>query len=114
MGVDLTNAAGEEFHFSNFSWRCLMAFAESKGWRNSIEDADRFSNSDANDFTDILEEHLTGMSTQNLSAEFTRILVEPSDSQMFSNEPIKVSDAGLDHLRKFIEFARRGAFDILY
>ncbi len=114
MGVDLTNAAGEEFYFSNFSWRCLMAFAESKGWSHSIEDADRFSTSEANVFTDFLEEHLIGMSAEHLSAEFTRILVEPSDSRMFSNEPIKVSDAGLDHLRKFIEFARRGAFDILY
>ena len=121
MGVDLIGDNGRAFYFSNAGWRHLRAFAEAGGWKGGRRSADEedtevVSAEEARALADAIE---AGMGdgeppevARRLSDRLTELLVVPSQSAIFSNEPVRINERGVQHWRDFIRFARATGFSI--
>jgi hypothetical protein len=120
MGFDLRSTSGEEFWFNNSGWRYLMTFAEAHGFewpRDSRgEEKDALTADDAAALADAIERGIGQESLSELakrvSTELTSLLVTPSESPLFSNEPLAFRPDVIDSWRQFIHFARKGGFSI--
>ena len=114
MGVEFFSESGKQFRFTNAAWRYASNFAEANGWKPSDPDAEGFTAEESSALADAIERGIAGKSPQEISEFLTRLLVLPSNSPMFPDDPIHVDDKTLKYWREFIEFARAGAMRLEY
>ena len=121
MSVDLTNHAGEPFGFSNTAWFRILTLAQAHGWSPHDDDTgedgpEQFSTEQAGALADALDRAIGPRNDADaarwVSHELTRLLVTPSSSPLFSDEPISFEARAVRHWREFIAFARRGGFSV--
>ena len=121
MSVDLLSDLGGEMDFPNAAWRRILVLAEANGWASDGDDdpdeeVERFSAGSARGLADALERAM-GLGdddeiARRLTGELTRLLVTPSRSSMFSNEPVRFEPHAVPYWKEFIAFARRGGFSV--
>jgi hypothetical protein len=121
VSVDLRSDVGGEMDFPNAAWRRILVLAEANGWASdghdgADEEVERFSAGNARGLADALERAMGGGDdnevARRLSDELTRLLVTPSPSSMFSNEPVRFEPRVVAYWKEFIAFARRGGFSV--
>src|SRR3712207_3416780 len=97
MGVELTNNAGETFEFTNTAWFRLLEFTLAHGWKSDVacepgSEPEAFSAELARNLADTLERAMgpgdDAEVARRVSQELTRLLVTPSESPMFPNDPV--------------------------
>jgi hypothetical protein len=119
MGVDLKSESGDEFQFNNSGWRRIIALAEGNGFDDSNcsepeEGVCVVPAASAIALADAIEKSLTGGDdaeiARRVSHRLTELLVEPSSSPMFPDDPIQFNERGVKYWREFVRFARRGGF----
>jgi hypothetical protein len=120
MGVDLRSTSGEEFQFSNSGWRYLIAFAEAHGFSWPLEsngeerealDADQAA-ALANAVDRGIGSESSEQAARRASAELTKLLVTPSPSTLFSDEPLNFPPETIEQWKRFIGFALAGGFSM--
>lgn len=122
MSVDLSFESGRTMTFSNRSWRNVIELAEAKGFRwpleSNGEEKEILSAAEAAALADAIERVLGfGAADEvaiRVSQELARLLIVPSSSPMFSNDPIKVSADSIEQWRGFAERARLGGFSLSF
>jgi hypothetical protein len=121
MSVDLLSDAGGEMDFTNAAWRRLLTLAEAHGFQPQPpgapdEDAEYYSADEARGLADALERALgpgeDAEVARRVSEELTRLLVTPSASSMFPNDPVRFEPRAVPYWKQFIAFARRGGFSV--
>lgn len=117
MSVELINDAGESFNFSNRGWFLVVEFSNAYGWSRVVDDEDARLNADqASEMANAIEigigEGSSDETSVRVAREMTDRLVVPSQSAMFSNEPIVINASTILYWKQFISFARRGGFSI--
>ena|SRR5437879_1408238 len=120
MSVDLQSTSGEEFDINNSGWRYLLTFAKANGFSWPLaddgEEKEDLTEDQAKALADAIERGMGSGSPSEIadrvSAELTRLLVTPSKSPMFPDEPLKFSARTMDYWKHFIRFARTGGFSI--
>src|SRR4051794_26619683 len=122
MGVDLLSSSGEEFYFNNAGWRYLLTYAEAHGFRWPAapdgDERDGLSAEEAADLAGVLEQCLAGRSltdaAAHVSMELTNLLLIPSESELFRDDPVKVTAQTIEHWLRFAQFARTGGFSVMF
>jgi hypothetical protein len=117
MSVDLASDAGGEMDFPNAAWRRLLTLAEAHGFQPEAPSGDgAYSAEDARALADALQRAMgTGNDDEvagRVSRELTRLLVTPSDSPMFPDDPVPFEARAVSYWKQFIAFARRGGFSV--
>src|SRR5687767_14515840 len=113
MSVDLTSDAGGEMDFRNAAWWRLHVLAEAHGFRRQHSaDEDHYSAEDALALADALERALGAGDDEEVarrvSRELTSLLVTPSLSPLFPDDPVPFEPRAVAYWKRFIAFARRG------
>jgi hypothetical protein len=122
MGVDLRNATGEEFYINNSGWRYLIEFAQAHGFRwPTAQDGDEDEALTAAEASELANAIDRGIGdgppddvARRVAEELTKLLVTPSKSPIFPQNPIAISAKTIDYWREFTRFARRGGFSIQF
>jgi hypothetical protein len=122
MGFDLRSVSGEQFWMNNTGWRYLLTLAEAHGFRwpaNADDEENQALTADeAVLLANVIERQLgdegSAALTSKISQELTKLLVIPSSSPQFRNDPIQITAQSVDHWREFVQFARKGGFSLSY
>jgi len=123
MSVDLKSESGDEFGFSNAGWRAIAEMADSYGFDDSQctepeEGVIVVPAQSALNFAGIIEKALAGTNDTEIAAAISRrlteLLVQPSDSPLFPNDPVRFTEKGVSYWRDFVRFARRGGFTVYF
>ena len=122
MGVELSSESGEQFQSNSSGWRYLTEFAGAHGFRwpatESGEEIDALDAHQAAALANAVEQGIgrgtSAESAVRVSEELTNLLVPPTDSPMFKNDPLKFEERTIDYWKEFIRFARCGGFTLSF
>ena len=117
MSVDLLSDAGGEMDFPNAAWWRLLTLAEAHGFRPEQPGGeDRYSEKDARSLADALERAMGSGDDEEVarrvSQELTSLLVTPSHSPLFPDDPVPFEPRAVAYWKRFIAFARGGGFSV--
>jgi hypothetical protein len=120
MGFDLRSDSGDEFWINNTGWRYLLTFAAAHGFCWPLkDDGDEYESLTADEAGLLANAVEHGMGEEpslalaaKVSAVLTRLLVTPSDSTLFRDDPIELKPSSIEHWRDFVRFARKGGFSL--
>ena len=120
MSFDLVSDSGQEMTVSNSGWRYLMEFATAHGFawpkREDGEDADALNGEQARELADAIEKGMGPGTTSEIatrvSEQLTKLLVIPSNSESFRDDPIPMTARSIEYWREFTAFARAGGFSV--